>query len=536
MRWTYSLGLALCLASPAYAGDEPEKTAQGGDALRAAYEKRAQGAADRRVMRLAIGDVGRLALRNNPRYRMRTLDPTIARTLEAETWAEFDTLFAANAAFGRDRSPIFFNPSAMGGPGAPAELERNLVTGGTGIGQKQTWGGEFSLGYDLSSTSERGGTSISSLSPRYEGVLSLAYAHPLLRGGGEDVTLSFTREAQEQVLASDSALLREAETTVAGAESSYWLLVGAIADRMVRAKSLEVAEELLSISDARLRSGRGIRVEVTEARAGVESRKVDLIQADTVVENQTDRLRESIVPFTSERGGSSLELELLLVPQDIPGLDVSDLPAEPGSEELTQALTGRADIRAAQSGVDAAEIAEERAQDDTLAQLDAVTGGSLRGLGSGFSDASKTIWERRVYAWEVGLAYSIPLGNELAEARHRRAKAVTMRATRNLRALQNSAVREIRVAARNVISTARQIEAAVRSREATEEQLEAEQARLANGIVTPFDVLQVEEDLSEARVREIRARVEYEIARVSLELARGTILETRQLTHVVEPE
>ena len=61
-------------------------------------------------------------------------------------------------------------------------------------------------------------------------------------------------------------------------------------------------------------------------------------------------------------------------------------------------------------------------------------------------------------------------------------------------------------------------------------------ARLENGVATPFELLQVEEDVSEAEAREIRARVDYEVARVSLELARGTLLTSRALDGLIEAE
>lgn len=525
--------VAVLLAAPALAQDKPGTEASSdqpaGDAAPAKPEP-----SKRRVMRLSVADVGRLALRNSLDLGAARMDPDIARAGVDEALAAFDTLFAANAAFGRSRTPVFFSPSGSGSSGRyPPEMEEERVRAGAGLSSLQDWGGSWRLGYDATSVSDSGASSISSLSPRYTGALSLGYRHPLLRGAGEDVTLAPSRAAMAGLAASEDELRRRAELTVADAEAAYWSLVGAIADRDVRRKSLRVAEELLSVSQARLDSGRGIRVEVTEARAGVEARRVDLIAAENDVANRADRLREIVLPFSGEH---QFDLTLEVEPADSPAVTIDALPGEPDGALLQAAFERRGDLSAARQQVDAARIEEERAEDDTDVKLDAVTTGSLEGRGSGANESTRIIRHRRTYAWELGLELEVPLGNELARARHRRARSVTMRATRVLHALENSAAREIREATRNVRSAAERIEAAVRSRQASQEQLEAERSRLENGVATPFDVLQVEEDLSSAEAREIAARVDYETARVSLDLALGALLERRELLGLVEVE
>lgn len=483
----------------------------------------------RRVLRLTVADVGRLVLRNSPQHQVNRVEPFLVRTREDEALAEFDTLFAARAGFGRNRSPVFFNPT---NPGSRGEIEQNALDGGAELQKRETWGGAWSLGYAASSTEERGTTSINSLQPRYSGALSLAYSHPLLRGAGEDITLSSVNQARENLQGSEHTLRRSAETIVANAEAAYWRLVGAIADRAVRRKSLKVAEELQSVAQARLDSGRGIKVEVTEARAGVEARRVDVIAAETAVANRADALRELVLPFTAE----TLDLALEVEPSDTPAVKIGPLPEAPVKATLMEAFDARGDVLAARSALAASKINESRAADDERARLDAVAEGGLSGFGRGFSQSTHVIGNRRTYDWRLGVEFSIPLGNEAAEARSRRARGESLRASRRLKLLENTAVREIREATRNVRSAAQQIEAAVRSREASQEQLSAEKSRLENGVATPFELLQVEEDLSEAEAREIQARVDYELARVSLELARGTLLRSRSLDALIQSE
>jgi outer membrane protein TolC len=346
------------------------------------------------------------------------------------------------------------------------------------------------------------------------------------------VRLSRAREAEKRTTASEQLLAREAELTVLDAESLYWELVGAIADRAVLEKSLELTRELLEVAEARFEAGRGIPADVAEAEAGLARREGELIDVQARIGNLSDRLRELVMPFE----GPGAALDLTILPVDIPaeGLDV--LPEEPTRDGLEAALSQRTDVRAAQSNVDAAKQAELRAQNEDEYELNALLNGGLRGYGSGFNDTSDDWEDRDDYAWEAGLELAIPIGNITADARLRRAEQETRRAERQLAALRNVVVREIRVAVRDIRSSVDRIRVAKRERVATEAQLAAEQSRLEKGKSTPFRVLEKEEDRSRAIATEVRARVDLENARAALESAKGSLLEERDLQDLVVGE
>ncbi len=489
-----------------------------------------------RRIELRVQDVGRLALRNAPGYRAKALDPEIARTFEQEALGAFDRLFTSRAGFGERRSEVFFDLSEFGGrPGASSDagiLDENYAYAGAGLGAREEWGGQWRVGYDATSTERSGALSVTSLEPRFDGLLSAEYTHPLLRGAGRDVQLAEVNRARRLTRDAELALAREAETTVAQAEQIYWDLVGALADRDLRRKSVDVARELLETVRARVEAGRGIPVDLTEATAGLARREVDLISGETAVENLSDRLRELVLPFT----GEAPDLDAQIVPTDQPAAAPPEAPPAPGEREIAAALAQRADVLAAEERVEAARILQRRAADDTLAQLDAVLSGGLRGLGSGFSQSSTKIGEGRAPYYEAGLELSVPLGDRAAEARLRRAAYERERRERELAALCNSVVRELREAARNTRSAADRIVATQRSSAAAREQLGAERSRLEIGRATPFDVLQVEEELTGAAAAEIQARVDFEKARVELLRAQGLLLETRALEDVVATE
>ena len=88
---------------------------------------------------------------------------------------------------------------------------------------------------------------------------------------------------------------------------------------------------------------------------------------------------------------------------------------------------------------------------------------------------------------------------------------------------------------RDVDTNAKEIIASRAARDAAEKNLDAERRRYENGMSTNFQVLQIQQQLSDARVREIQALVGYNKAVSAYHRAVGDILEVRNIT-VEEPK
>jgi outer membrane protein TolC len=132
--------------------------------------------------------------------------------------------------------------------------------------------------------------------------------------------------------------------------------------------------------------------------------------------------------------------------------------------------------------------------------------------------------------WRVSLVYSVPLKNRQARANY-----AISRLTREQREieLQNTelAIRvEVRTAARNVESGVKRVEAARANSVLQRKTLEAEQKKFENGLSTSFEVLQIQTDLANAQLAEIRAILDYTKSLAALEAAKGTLLEARGMT------
>jgi outer membrane protein TolC len=88
---------------------------------------------------------------------------------------------------------------------------------------------------------------------------------------------------------------------------------------------------------------------------------------------------------------------------------------------------------------------------------------------------------------------------------------------------------QVRSAARDVDTAARTIVASRTAREAAEQNLEAERRRYENGMTTNFQVLQIQQQLSDARVRELQALVGYNQAVANYHRQVGDTLEAHNI-------
>jgi outer membrane protein len=87
----------------------------------------------------------------------------------------------------------------------------------------------------------------------------------------------------------------------------------------------------------------------------------------------------------------------------------------------------------------------------------------------------------------------------------------------------------VRTAARAIDEFAQSIAATRAAREAAERNVEAERKRYENGMTTNFQVLEVQQQLSDARVSELQATIGYNKAVAAFHRAVGDILEVHNI-------
>jgi outer membrane protein TolC len=151
-----------------------------------------------------------------------------------------------------------------------------------------------------------------------------------------------------------------------------------------------------------------------------------------------------------------------------------------------------------------------------------------------YSTAVRQVINNDFPVWNIGLTIGVPIFNFSARAEKERARLdMELSQATETQTRQNIAV-DVRTAARAIDTAAKNIFAARTAREAAEENVNAERKRYENGMSTNFQVLQIQQQLSDARGSELQALVGYNKAIAAYHHAVGDLLDTRNIT-VDEP-
>ncbi len=454
---------------------------------------------------LTLGEARVRAFENNLGLRATLVDPVIAAERLSQEEGRFNALFTLTGVWAE-------TDDAVATDLLDAQSTRQGITPGVTIPLRT--GGEFTISTPV--TRFETNNQFSTLNPAVTADLELSLSHNLLRGAGRRVATHAIRLAEYNRQISEAQSKLEVIRTLAEVDRAYWRLYAAIQALEVVEQQYAVAREQLDSAERRLRAGSGADIDVVRARSGIADRVEQIIRAQNDV-----RLRER-------------ELKTLL---NAPGLDVGTGTAiEPVTDPdpVRYLFNAAALVEAAvenrmellelelQLARDAAQIAFDENQ--TLPLLAMQYTYRVNGLGGTFGDAVDVASRNDFEDWSVSVRAEVPLGNE--ERRATLAQSILARlqrlATREARRQQIE--KEVRDAVDQLSSTWQRILASREAVSLAARTLEAERRQFDVGRATSTDVLDADARLAEARLTEIRAVVEYEIARVDLAVATGTLL------------
>lgn len=465
---------------------------------------RAQYAGLERV-ELGLAEARLHAFERNLGLRGVLVNPVIASERVSQEEGRFNALFTLNAGWAEI-------DDAVATELADAQSTRQSVTPGVTVPLRT--GGEFRITTPV--TRFETNNTFSTLNPAITADVELSLSHNLLRGAGRRVATHSIRLAEYDRQISESQTKLEVMRTLAEVDRAYWRLYATIRALEVVEQQFVVAREQFDRAERRLRAGSGAEIDVVRAESGMAERVEQIIRTQNDV-----RLRER-------------ELKALL---NAPGLEVGTPTAiEPVTdpEPVRYSFNAEVLVGAAvanrmellelelQLARDAAQVAFD--QNQTLPLLAMQYTYRINGLGESFSDAASVTRRNNFEDWTVGVQAEVPLGNE--QRRAALAQSILARlqrlATRDARRQQIE--KEVRDAVDQLSSTWQRIMAGRQAVALAARTLEAERRQFEVGRSTSTNVLDADARLAEARLAEIRAVVEYQIAQVDLAVATGTLL------------
>jgi HAE1 family hydrophobic/amphiphilic exporter-1 len=459
-------------------------------------------------IRLSLDEAVALAVANNQDLNVSVNAAEASSFQLLSTWGIFDPLAEAFVQRAHDEQPA---TSQLVGADVST---RDTTDFGASVTQLAPTGGTFTLGFAGNRTSTN--STFFFVNPSYFSGLTLSFTQPLLRNFGRDATTWLIRTARNSRDASYQSFVRSVQGTVNGVEQAYWDLVYALRNLEVQREARTLSADLNRITRIKIDVGSLAPIDIVQTEVGIATAEQQIIIAEGLIGDAQDRLKRLL----------NLDPARWTVPI-VPTDEVRvDQPAVSVEEGMRTALSRRPEIIAAAYNVDSDRIRYEYWRNQTRPALDLYGSYGNTGIGGtttirdeqgniisrtsgGFGDAFEQVVDRDFKNWQIGLRFSYPILNRRAKGQ-RGAALYTWEANKaGLTALEQNVLVEVRAAARDIDTASRSIAAAQKSRELAERNLDAERKKFENGMTTSFQVLEITNDLSLARVNELQALAIY---------------------------
>jgi outer membrane protein TolC len=464
------------------------------------------------LLEMTLEDAIVRALEMNLDIQTARLNPTIQEYSLAAAEAAFSPTFSTT--FGHNNSSQQSTSQLDGG----ARTSTQRQTFNTSISKTLPW-----YGSRLSANFNNGRTetdnTFSTRNPSYTTSLSFNFTQPLLAGFKIDNQRNTLRTQAIQLEITDIQLQGQLETITNQVRSSYWGLRASIEQIEIQRRNLAQAQELLAQNRIRVQLGTMSELQVVQAESQVASAEQSLLNAEVQWRNQELNFKRLLL------GGADDPLLFQTInPTELPQVEQLTVDIQGA---IQTALSQRTDIRQQRQQRDISELNLEVTQDNLKPDLNLSAGYSVMGVGGdlyqrselggdpiliqegGYRDGLESLWNRDTPTWNLSLNFSYPIGNHAAKANLERARLQLRQTEMALRSQELAIVTQVTNTGLAVNDTYLQLQAAQRSREVAERTAEIELTRFNVGASTNYEVTQAQDNLTSARLSELRAMINY---------------------------
>ena len=202
-------------------------------------------------------------------------------------------------------------------------------------------------------------------------------------------------------------------TIVTQVQNAYAELLYAIENLKVQQRSLDLAQDLMKLNQARVRAGVAAPVEVTQAEAQEAAQVQNVILAQKAVRDNEDALK--VVMNIPATGGWGQEIQ--------PTYTLSFEPKSFNLDETIQkALENRYEYKSAKLDIENKELSARLTRNQLLPDL-AFTGNvSTNGFGKNWGSDMGSLSGGNYVSYGLGVVLTVPLGNRAAQATYIKAQ------------------------------------------------------------------------------------------------------------------
>ena len=407
----------------------------------------------------------------------------------------------------------------------------------------QNW--SFGLNAQVTYASTRAKTNSPNfaLNPYTTGDLDLQVTQNLLYGFGSAVNNREILVQKNNMKVTDLNFKLQLIATISSVLNLYWDLVSFNEDLRSRQEELRTAQQLFDDNKKQVELGSLAEIEVTRAEAQLYAARQDLLISQTNIMQQEIVLKNAL----SRRGVAIPEL----VGVHIIALDKMVIPEKdefkPVDQLVGQAMGQRPDVEQSQLNIKSKELLlvgiknslkpnlqafAELTNNGLTGQLASLAAGDpgLGYLSGGYGNLLAQIARRNYPNYSAGFSLNIPLRNRAAQSDYATSLLEIRQDELNLQKTTNQVRVDVQNAVIGLEQARARYDAAVKARVLQEKTLDADQRKLNLGASTPFQVVQDQRDMANARSSEAQAMANYSHARVQFDQALGTTLEANHVS------
>ena len=443
------------------------------------------------VLRLTLETAIQAALSKNFAIQVQRFDPKIAKEGVTQQLGAFDPVFSLSAQRTENAVTDLFQNGVqlVAGGLTRTDLLSADLAGATSIG----------LTYDLNLGTNNTLGSFNNFTNNYETTASLTLKQPLLRGFGTAANLAQVRIAHNNVMVSEWALRQQIIDTITQTNFVYNDLHYSHENLRVATQSRDLAEQTFQDNQARARIGTMASLDVAEARAQVAARQEAVILAQRSILDNENLLKQLVTNDIEKLLQVRIEIE---PPPTIPFR--ADVPAG-----IREALELRPDYRQAILTIERNNITLAYTRNQVLPRFDLTGSLGLLGIDNNLGTSLKRVGDRDQTLWTLGAIMSLPIPNREARGVRNGAALTAAQSLVALKQLEQQIVVNVDNASGQIVTARERVASTSEATQLARESLDAGEQKLKAGTGTTFEVLDLQEKLTEADGAEISARSDY---------------------------
>jgi outer membrane protein TolC len=458
-----------------------------------------------RVMELTLEQAYNSALEKNLDLKAARMNPQSVDYQLQSAHAVFQPQITSSYSYRNSQSP---SNNALEGV---ANLTNTTTGFNGGMNQQLPW---YGTSFQASFTNSRSATNdiTRRINPSFTSGLSFSASLPLLANFKMDNQRNQLRTLAISRQVSDINLLQTTENTKSAVRSAYWALRAAIEQIEINRIALAIAKKSYDDSLLKVEIGTMAPIDTTQFDVSLANAEQGYLQSQISWRTAELNLKRLIVSGTDD------DVYLMtLSPTSRPELSVQSVDIQAA---VTKALAERTDLAVARRNIDSSRLSLEVTQGALKPNLTLNGGYSATGQGGtektnagtipgGYWDALRSTYGFELPTWNFGFNFTYPIGMRAAKANYARSVLLIDQSVTALKAQELQISTQVINAGLNVENTYKLYQASIKTRTAAEANANAAQVRFDNGMLTNFEVVTIQNQLTTARLGELSRLLNY---------------------------